>query len=47
MKTYNYFYYGEPITKINFLKNVHKNWESEVNEFGEYSSGGFRAVERN
>ena len=43
--TYNFFYYGQPITKKEFLANVPENWESEVVN-GEYSYGGYRAVER-
>ena len=46
MKTYNYFYNGTPITKMQFLKAVPENWEKEVKD-GEYSYGYFRAIERN
>jgi len=45
MKKYNFFYNGTPITKKMFLANVPENWESEVNEFGIYSWGYYRAVE--
>jgi hypothetical protein len=38
----NYFYYGQPITKKEFLKNVPENWEDEIIDF-EYSWGGYRA----
>lgn len=44
--TYNYFYYESPISKKNFLSNIPEDWESEVDESGEYSYGGYRAVER-
>lgn len=44
--TYNYFYYGQPITKKEFLANVPGNWESEVDENGEYSFGGYTAIAR-
>ena len=43
--TYNYFYYGQAITKAEFLKHVPENWESEVKN-GEYSYGGYRAIAR-
>lgn len=46
MKTYNYFRGKQAITKKEFLQNVPENWEVEVNEFGEYSWGIFKAVER-
>jgi hypothetical protein len=46
MKTYNYFYDGQPITKKQFLAAVPENWESEVDELGEYSYGYYRAVQR-
>ena len=43
MKTYNYFYNGQPIPKSQFL-SVPENWEEEV-ENGEYSWGYYRATE--
>jgi len=43
--TYNYFYYDQPISKAEFLANVPENWEKEVVN-GEYSWGGYRAIER-
>lgn len=46
MKTYNYFYYGQAIQKSQFLENVPENWEEDVDEYGEYSWGGYRAIER-
>ena len=45
MKTYNYFYNGTPIQKSAFLNNVPDNWENEVDEYGEYSWGYYRASE--
>lgn len=42
---YNYFYYGQPISKSQFVTNVPENWENEVNN-GEYSFGGYRAIYR-
>jgi hypothetical protein len=46
MKKYNYFYFGTLITKSAFLASVPENWENKVDEFGEYSFGGYRAIER-
>jgi hypothetical protein len=46
MKTYSYYYNGQSITKSQFLQSVPDNWENEVID-GEYSSGYYRAVERN
>jgi hypothetical protein len=48
MKTtkYNYFYYGMPITSAEFEKAVPSSWQDEVDEYGTYSYGGYRAVER-
>ena len=45
MKTYNYYYNGQVISKENFLSNVPENWENEVDEYGEYSYGYYRATE--
>jgi hypothetical protein len=43
--TYNYFYYGQPIAKSTFTDNVPSGWQSEILN-GEYSFGGYRAIER-
>jgi hypothetical protein len=45
MKTYNYFYYGQAIPRAQFIAAVPANWESEVDELGEFSWGGYRAIE--
>jgi hypothetical protein len=45
MKKYNYYYDGTPITKAAFLAAVPQNWEADVNEFGEYTFGLYRANE--
>lgn len=48
MKTnrkFNYFYNGVAITKSQFLAAVPENWESEVNELGEYTYGYYRTNE--
>ena len=37
MKTYNYSYDRQPISKDRFLKAVPENWENDVNELGHYS----------
>ena len=44
MKSYIFFYNGQPIPKSQFSKAVPENWESEV-EDGEYSWGYYRASE--
>jgi hypothetical protein len=46
MKTYSYYYNGQPISKSQFMKSAPENWESEVID-GEYSNGYYRAVQRN
>jgi hypothetical protein len=46
MKKFNYFYNGQSITKSEFEKNVPENWQDDLNEFGEFSWGYYRAVER-
>lgn len=46
MKKYNYFYDGQAIPKSQFLENVPENWEEDVDEYGEYSWGYYRAIER-
>lgn len=45
MKTYNYFYYGQAIPKSQFVANVPESWENDVVN-GEFSFGGYRAIER-
>ncbi len=45
MKTYNYYYNNEPITKAQLLEAVPENRESEVDETGQYSWGHYRAIE--
>ena len=42
-KKFNYFYYGMPIQKSEFLKAVPENWQDEVVN-GSFSWGGYRAV---
>lgn len=42
---YNYYYYGVAIPRNQFLLNVPENWESEVDEHGVFSWGGYKAVE--
>jgi hypothetical protein len=47
MKTrkFNYFYYNTPITAKQFNDAVPENWKDELNDFGCYSHGGYRATE--
>lgn len=45
-KQYNYFYNGSPIPRDQFLKYVPVDWENDVDQYGEYSFGYYRAVER-
>jgi hypothetical protein len=42
--TYNYFRGKQPIQKSEFLANVPENWEEQVDEFGEFSWGYFKAI---
>jgi hypothetical protein len=46
-KQYNYFKDGTAITKKMFNVNVPAGWEEYVDQYGEYSYGYYRAVERN
>ncbi len=43
---YNYFYNGNPISRDQFISNVPENWESEIDQYGNYSWGYYRASER-
>ncbi len=45
-KKYNYFYYGMPITRSEFLKEVPEKWEDWVIN-GYFSWGGYDAEEIN
>ena len=46
MNNYNYTHNGQPISKAIFITGVPMNWEKEVNEYGEYSYGYFKATLR-
>jgi len=46
MKKYNYFYCGQSITKSAFDAVAPENWENEIDEFGEYTYGYYRANQR-
>jgi hypothetical protein len=46
MKKYNYTHNGQIISKAIFITGVPMNWEKEVNEYGEYSYGYFKATLR-
>ncbi len=45
-KRFNYFYNGVAIPKSQFIESVPSNWKSELDEYGEYSYGYYRAIER-
>ena len=40
---YNYFYYGTPILKSQFEKEVPYDWQDNLDEDGDYSFGGYDA----
>jgi hypothetical protein len=44
MKKFNYFHDGVAITKAHFEANVPENWQDDLDQYGEYSSGYFRAI---
>lgn len=44
--TYTYAYNGVAIPRNQFVESVPSSWENEINEYGEYSYGYYRAVER-
>ena len=44
MRTHNFTYYGRSITRVSFENAVPGNWESDLDEFGNYSFGGFDAI---
>jgi hypothetical protein len=46
-KQYNYFKDSTAITKKAFLENVPKDWQQDIDQYGEYSYGNYRAIERN
>jgi hypothetical protein len=45
MKTFNYYYGNQPITKSEFERNVPENWREQIENY-EFSYGYFKAVER-
>ena len=45
MKKFNYFHNGVAITKLQFESNVPENWQENLDQYGEFSSGYYRAVE--
>jgi hypothetical protein len=45
MKKFNYFHDGEAITKAHFEANVPKDWLENIDKYGEFSFGYFRASE--
>ena len=46
MNNYNYTHNGQTISKSIFITGVPINWENELNEYGEYSYGYFKATLR-
>jgi len=40
---FNYFNQGQPITKDQFLKNVPEDWKSDLDCYGHFSHGHYRA----
>lgn len=46
VKQYNYFHNGTAITKKEFLSNVPEDWEDNLDQYGEFSSGYYRAIPR-
>jgi hypothetical protein len=46
MTKFNYFREGVAIPKELFELNVPKDWEQDLDKYGEYSSGYYRAVLR-
>ena len=46
MKKYNFYYNHTPITRGQFEKAVPKDWENEMDDYGSYSHGYYRAEER-
>ena len=46
MKNYNYYYDGAPITKGQFEASVPADWENDVDEFGTYHWGLYKAQEK-
>lgn len=44
--SFNYFYNNVPIQRAQFVESVPSSWENEINEYGEYSYGYYRAVEK-
>jgi|688.fasta_scaffold2027973_2 hypothetical protein len=45
MKTFNYYYGNQAITKSQFESNVPDNWQEQIVNF-EFSWGYYKAVER-
>lgn len=46
MREFIYKYFGQTISRKNFLAAVPENWENEIDDLGEYSYGGFKAIEK-
>ena len=46
MKKFNFYYKNIPITRGQFEMNVPPNWQDKIDEYGCYSYGYYKAVER-
>jgi len=44
MTTYNFYYNGTPVTRVQFEAAVPENWENDCDELGDYSWGYYRAL---
>lgn len=44
MEKFRFTYYGRTIPKAQFIKNIPDNWKENLNEYGEFSWGGYKAV---
>ena len=45
MKKFNFFYENIPITRCQFEMNVPNDWEENLDEYGCYSNGYYKAIE--
>ena len=44
MKKFKFTYYGRAIKKTQFEKEVPTNWQESLNEYDEFSWGGYKAI---
>ena len=43
---FNFFHQGRAITKAQFVNNVPSDWQSNLDEYGNYSWGFYKAISR-